>query len=276
MSKYISFFLLLFYAFCSSGQAIVERKPNFDSINKLPKRDSLIVWRGTKEQGFVKFLNSSKIREQGLMAFDSSYYLYSKANIPQINKTYCFRFYDGDSTYNIYENSGVEWKLWKSINSKIQFLVPDNDKAIEPSVEMVDLNGDDIKDLLAQTMTDMYLNKWCEIYIVDLVTKEIQLIEDFSGISDPQFCQKNGLLFTNENCGNWNICYQESYKWDGLKLVPIERVEIDNTNYSTDKNKGAVFNRFVWEKNDWKKVISIKNPTDKFILQEYDGFGCKN
>ena len=274
--KYISFLCLIFYSLCSFGQAKVVRRPNFDSMNNLQKKDSLIIFNGTKEQCFVKFLNSSKIREQGLIASDSSFYMYSKTNISEINKTYCFRFYDGDSTYNIYENIGGEWKLWKSIHSPIQFLVPDNDKAIVPDIEVVDLNGDDIKDILVQSTTDMYLNKWCEMFIVDLVNKEIHLIDDFIGISDPKFCQKNGLLYTNENCGNWNICGQESYKWEGLNLIPLERVEIDNTNYNTDKNKGAVFNRCEWKNNEWKKIISIKNATDKIILQEYDGFRCKN
>ena len=106
------------------------------------------------------------------------------------------------------------------------------------NVEFIDFNGDGIKDILVENISDVRSNLTYNLFLVDLKNQKLRKIDGFSGIKNPNYLKKYDLIDCTVMSGrNWTSFYKiEGNKVKDFGYV-IEDGEDDNgKDLEYDKN----------------------------------------
>ena len=83
------------------------------------------------------------------------------------------------------------------------------------NVEFIDFNGDAIKDILVENISDVRSNLTYNLFIVDLKNQKLRKIEGFNDIKNPNYLEKYDLIDCLVMSGkNWT----SFYKIEGNKI----------------------------------------------------------
>ena len=83
------------------------------------------------------------------------------------------------------------------------------------NVEFIDFNGDGIKDILVENISDVRSNLTYNLFLVDFKNQKLRKIYGFSGIKNPNYLKKYDLIDCTVMSGrNWT----SFYKIEGNKI----------------------------------------------------------
>lgn len=97
----------------------------------------------------------------------------------------------------------------KKINGKYEELLRDSIESHVGAYEFQDFNGDKIKDILIQNISDIRSNWTYYLYLVDLKNDRLTKVKNFNQIKNPHYLPQNNLIDNEVMSGrNWTSFYQ--------------------------------------------------------------------
>lgn len=97
----------------------------------------------------------------------------------------------------------------KKINGKYQELLRDSIESHVGTYEFRDFNGDKIKDILIQNISDVRSNWTYYLYLVDLKNDRLTKVQNFNQIKNPRYLPQYNLIDNEVMSGrNWTSFYQ--------------------------------------------------------------------
>jgi len=97
----------------------------------------------------------------------------------------------------------------KKINGKYEELLRDSIESHVGAYEFQDFNGDKIKDILIQNISDIRSNWTYYLYLVDLKNDRLTKVKNFNQIKNPHYLPQYNLIDNEVMSGrNWTSFYQ--------------------------------------------------------------------
>lgn len=97
----------------------------------------------------------------------------------------------------------------KKINGKYQELLRDSIESHGGVYEFQDFNGDNVKDILIQNISDVRSNWTYYLYLVDLKNDRLTKVKNFNQIKNPRYLPQYDLIDNEVMSGrNWTSFYQ--------------------------------------------------------------------
>lgn len=97
----------------------------------------------------------------------------------------------------------------KKINGKYEELLRDSIESHVGAYEFQDFNGDKIKDILIQNISDVRSNWTYYLYLVDLKNDRLTKVKNFNQIKNPHYLPQYNLIDNEVMSGrNWTSFYQ--------------------------------------------------------------------
>ena len=97
----------------------------------------------------------------------------------------------------------------KKINGKYKELLRDSIESHVGAYEFRDFNGDKIKDILIQNISDVRSNWTYYLYLVDLKNDKLMKVKNFNQIKNPRYLPQYNLIDNEVMSGrNWTSFYQ--------------------------------------------------------------------
>ncbi|MBO6185811.1 MAG: hypothetical protein J6O88_14175 [Chryseobacterium sp.] len=97
----------------------------------------------------------------------------------------------------------------KKINGKYEVLFRDSIESHVGAYEFQDFNGDQIKDILIQNISDVRSNWTYYLYLVDLKSDRLTKVKNFNQIKNPHYLPQYNLIDNEVMSGrNWTSFYQ--------------------------------------------------------------------
>lgn len=167
------------------------------------------------------------------------------------NKNYkiVLRHFSDEKSYEENDKNTV-FIFSKKINGKYKELFRDSIESHDDNYEFQDFNGDKIKDILIQNISDVRSNWTYYLYLVDLKNDRLTKVRNFNRIKNPHYLPQYNLIDNEVISGrNWTSFYQikkdtiydfEYVIYDGENengnVVDFDK-EYDNTLLKVLKNK---------------------------------------
>jgi len=126
------------------------------------------------------------------------------------NKNYqiTLRFFSEEKSYDEGDKNTV-FIFSKKENGKYKELMRDSIQSHFGRYEFEDFNGDKIKDILIQNISDVRSNWTYYLYLVDLKNDKLTKIKNFDKIKNPHYLPKYNLIDNEVMSGrNWTSFYQ--------------------------------------------------------------------
>ena len=97
----------------------------------------------------------------------------------------------------------------KKINGKEKIIYQEKLHSQFQNVEFIDFNGDGIKDILVENISDVRSNLTYNLFIVDFKNQKLRKIEGFNEIKNPNYLEKHDLIDCLVMSGrNWTSFYK--------------------------------------------------------------------
>ena len=121
-------------------------------------------------------------------------------------------FYDERDGYDSEKNSILI--INQKLNGKNSVLIKDSIFSRVQEVEFKDFNGDKIKDILVQNISDVRSNWTYNLYLYDSKTNNFKRVIGFEEIKNPTYNSKYKIIESHVNSGkNWAAFYKiRNYK----------------------------------------------------------------
>ncbi|WP_178362467.1 XAC2610-related protein [Chryseobacterium arachidis] len=126
------------------------------------------------------------------------------------NKNYkiVLRHFSWEKSYEENDKNTV-FIFSKKIHGKYQELFRDSIESHTGDYEFRDFNGDNIKDILIQNISDVRSNWTYYLYLVDLKNDRLTKVKNFNQIKNPNYLSKYNLIDSQVISGrNWTSFYQ--------------------------------------------------------------------
>lgn len=97
----------------------------------------------------------------------------------------------------------------KKINGKYKELFRDSIESHDGDYEFQDFNGDNIKDILIQNISDVRSNRTYYLYLVDLKNDRLTKVRNFNQIKNPHYLPQHDLIDNEVMSGRkWTSFYR--------------------------------------------------------------------
>lgn len=126
------------------------------------------------------------------------------------NKNYkiVLRHFSWEKGYDENDKNTV-FTFSKKINGTYQELLRDSIESHVGACEFQDFNGDKIKDILIQNISDVRSNWTYYLYLVDLKNDRLTKVKNFNQIKNPRYLPQYNLIDNEVMSGrNWTSFYQ--------------------------------------------------------------------
>lgn len=168
----------------------------FNSCNKKHELD--------KKSIKITKLNSQKISNEKIFVdeilCDS---VYKNKNFKIVLKTF-----SDEKSYDVIDKNTV-FTLNKKMNGKYQEIFRDSIESHVGKCEFRDFNGDNIKDILIQNISDVRSNWTYNLYLINLKKNKLTKIKGFGEIKNPNYLSKYDLIDNVVMSGReWTVFYQ--------------------------------------------------------------------
>lgn len=105
--------------------------------------------------------------------------------------------------------TNVVFTFSKKINGKEKILHQEKLFSQFKNIEFIDFNGDGIKDILVENISDVRSNLTYNLFIVDFKNQKLRKIEGFNEIKNPNYLEKYDLIDCVVMSGrNWTSFYK--------------------------------------------------------------------
>lgn len=105
--------------------------------------------------------------------------------------------------------TNVVFTFSKKINGKEKMIHQEKLFSQFKNVDFIDFNGDGIKDILVENISDVRSNLTYNLFIVDLKNQKLRKIEGFNEIKNPNYLEKYDLIDCLVMSGrNWTSFYK--------------------------------------------------------------------
>jgi len=138
---------------------------------------------------------------------------------------------------NISDNNTI-FTFIKSDNSNIKIILKDTLYSKTGEIEFRDFNGDNVKDILVQNISDVRSNWTYYLYLVDTTHDRLKKIKGFEEIKNPNYLPQYNLIDNYVMSGKtWTSFYK--IKGDSIKDfdIVIYDDQTDNGTYERDYKK---------------------------------------
>ena len=144
------------------------------------------------------------------------------------------RRFSDDKSYDEKDRNTV-FTFNEKVNGKYTELFRDSIESHFESFEFKDFNGDKIKDILIENISDVRSNLTYYLYLVDLNKNKLKKIKGFEKIKNPHFLSKYNLIDNYVNSGtNWTSFYEiKSDSIRDFKIVVYDNLT-ENSTYEKD------------------------------------------
>jgi hypothetical protein len=103
----------------------------------------------------------------------------------------------------------TRFQLFSSTSSRKEIIYQDRLYSNTREIEFRDFNGDNVKDILIQNISDARSNWTYYLLLVDTVNNKIKKIKGFEEIKNPRFLPNYNLIDNYVNSGeNWTSFYK--------------------------------------------------------------------
>lgn len=126
------------------------------------------------------------------------------------NKNYkiVLKYFSSEKGYDENDKNTV-FTFSKKINGKYEELLRDSIESHVGAYEFQDYNGDGIKDILIQNISDVRSNWTYYLYLMDLKHDRLTKIKNFNQIKNPHYLPEYNLIDNEVMSGrNWTSFYQ--------------------------------------------------------------------
>ncbi|MDF2930960.1 MAG: hypothetical protein K0R36_291 [Chryseobacterium sp.] len=127
---------------------------------------------------------------------------------PNKNYKIVLRHFSWENSYEENDKNTV-FTFSKKLNGKYKELFRDSIESHVGTYEFQDFNGDKIKDILIQNISDVRSNWSYYLYLVDLKNDRLTKIKNFNQIKNPHYLHQYNLIDNEVISGrNWTSFYQ--------------------------------------------------------------------
>lgn len=126
----------------------------------------------------------------------------------------------------------------KKINGKEKIIYQEKLHSQFQNVEFIDFNGDGIKDILVENISDVRSNLTYNLFIVDFKNQKLRKIEGFDEIKNPNYLAEYDLIDCMVMSGrNWTSFYKiEGHKVKDFGYVVEDGEDENGKDLEYDKN----------------------------------------
>lgn len=126
----------------------------------------------------------------------------------------------------------------KKINGKEKIIHQEKLHSQFQNVEFIDFNGDGIKDILVENISDVRSNLTYNLFIIDFKNQKLRKIEGFEEIKNPNYLEKYDLIDCLVMSGrNWTSFYKiEGNKIKNFGYVIKDGEDENGKDLEYDKN----------------------------------------
>lgn len=134
--------------------------------------------------------------------------------------------------------NNVVFTFSKKINGKEKIIHQEKLFSQFKHVEFIDFNGDGIKDILVENISDVRSNLTYNLFIVDLKKQKLRKIEGFNEIKNPNYLAEYDLIDCMVISGsNWTSFYKiEDHKIKDFGYVVEDGEDENGKDLEYDKN----------------------------------------
>jgi|GEM_PF-5787165 len=224
----------------------------------------------TREKATEDFLRSNR---QDTACWDAekgeALYYMTRVNSPWLNNTYAFTFFNEDSIVRLYRQAEGNWSLADSIHTgTLHFWGADPFRI--PAVNRQDLNGDGVCDVSIAHSTNINGNAWCDLWVVDTLTRQLDRIKNLRCIANPKYDPRRRVLQSITMAGVFGLHMQELYRWKDGVFYPYQMLEEDLQSGEYAEYRYYIGKDQQW-KLSWKKRVSGKK-IEKFSAPQLYSF----
>lgn len=115
-----------------------------------------------------------------------------------------------------------------------------------------DFNGDSLNDLVIPTLASVYGYMRCKLYL-NAGNGHFRLANPDFNLANPDYNPETGLLEDVEVGGVYGIYSEAVFRFEGLKLIPVRKVEQDTRGLDLRGN-GLYIRLYDWADGDWKLI----------------------
>jgi hypothetical protein len=147
-----------------------------------------------------------------------------------------------DSATRLFYDDGPGWKLLDRVTEESSLAFGDDQAPMIPAYTVQDINFDGYPDLTAWISSNINGNQWTKLYVYDSVRQRLQLLSNTAEGSDiwdgPRFFRADSVRCERFS-GVFGLQFESLYRWDGLRLLPVSKVELDFRSANPLTGKGA-------------------------------------
>lgn len=147
-------------------------------------------------------------------------------------------------------NSNTIFSFMMTENKKVEILYIDTVYSHTGEIEFKDFDGDNVKDILLQNLSDVRSNWTYNLYLVDTTQNQIRKVIGFEKIKNPNYLPENDLIDNTVMSGrNWTSFYK--IQGDSIKDYGIVIYDNQNEDGNYDREyKKAIKTVLMKEKNN--------------------------
>lgn len=132
-----------------------------------------------------------------------------------------------------------------------------------PNFAVQDFNEDGYQDIRCGLSTNVNGNSWGKLFLFNPMTRRVEIVPSAEGNqiwAAPSFNAKDKTIECVQVSGIYGLSYESTYKLEGMRAIPIRKIEEDFTGMGAD-GKGGIKRIYRGKSGFWKlvKERSIEN-----------------